>query len=163
MDSEDRFARVLSEFMASAGGRGEAMDLGGEVTFEFDGMLAFIFMHPREDKAVIDVEIFALQESSSDPAQRERLLLLHQLNSITRFTHGAQAFVSVDNTLMLSREVALDGLSGERLMEILGQVLDAAADLRSAWSRLRELIVQAGQAAQGQSESDALMSSSLRA
>jgi len=94
-----------------------------------------------------------------DPVQRERLLLLHQLNSITRFTHGATAFVSVDNTLMLSREVAIEGLSGEGLKHTLAQVLDAATDLRAAWTHLRELIVRAGRAAQGQTEAEGLLSS----
>jgi hypothetical protein len=69
----------------------------------------------------------------------------------------------VDNTLMLSREVAIEGLSGEGLKQVLAQVLDAATDLRAAWTHLRELIVRAGRAAQGQTEAEALFSSGLRA
>ena len=84
---------------------------------------------------------------------------MHQLNSITRFTHGATAFVSVDNTLMLSRELAIDGLSGEGLKHTLAQVLDAATDLRAAWTHLRDLIVRAGRVTQGQTEAEGLLSS----
>jgi hypothetical protein len=154
MSSEDRFFQVLREFVALSGGQGEAVDSGTEVSFEFDGMLAFIFMHPAEDMAVIDVEILALQDPGASAVNRDRMLMLHQLNSITRFTHGATAFVSVDNMLMISRNIVLDGLTGMDLAERLGEMLDTAAELRATWNNLRDLIVKAGQAAQGQTAAE---------
>lgn len=159
MSTEQAYLQAVRDFVQALGADASGFDEGAEVSFEHDGLFAFIFLHPLEDKAVIDVEIFKLQDASPDPAQRERLLLLHQLNSITRFTHGATAFVSVDNTLMLSREVAVEGLSGEGLKHTLAQVLDAATDLRAAWTHLRELIVRAGRVAQGQTEAEGLLSS----
>ena len=158
MSSEDRFFQVLREFVALSGGQGEAVDSGTEVSFEFDGMLAFIFMHPTESMAVIDVEILALQEPGANAVNRDRMLMLHQLNSITRFTHGGTAFVSVDNMLMLSCNVGLDGLTGKDLAERLGQMLDAAGELRATWNNLRDLIVKAGQAAQGQTAAEMFLS-----
>jgi hypothetical protein len=76
MRSEDRFLQVLREFVALSGGQGDAVDSGTEVSFEFDGMLAFIFMHPTEDMAVIDVEILALQDPGGNAVHRERMLML---------------------------------------------------------------------------------------
>jgi hypothetical protein len=45
------------------------------------------------------------------------------------------------------------------LKHTLAQVLDAATDLRAAWTHLRELIVRAGRVAQGQTEAEGLLSS----
>jgi hypothetical protein len=73
------------------------------------------------------------------------MLLLHQLNSITRFTHGAQAFVSVDNMLMISQSLPVEGLSGQKLADLMGQLLDTASNLRDTWGNLRSLMDQAGQ------------------
>jgi hypothetical protein len=73
MSSEDRFFQVLREFVALSGGQREAVDSGTEVSFEFDGMLAFIFMHPTEDMAVIDVEILALQDPAANAVNRDRI------------------------------------------------------------------------------------------
>lgn len=144
MQTEDVYLQALREFFALTGVDTDAFDLGSEVSFEFDGMLAFIFMHAVNEEVLIDVEILQLQEPLSEPANLERMLLLHQLNSITRFTHGAQAFVSVDNMLMLSRAMPILGLSGQQLADRMGQLLDAAAELRTAWDNLRALIAQAG-------------------
>ena len=128
-----------------SGADAAALDDGAELTFEYDGMLAFIFQHPSTDELVIDVEVFQLSEPRMESANLERLLLLHQLNGITRFTHGAQALVSVDNMLMVTRSHSLEGMSGQQLTLALDQMLDVAGDLRSMWSDLRSLITQAGQ------------------
>jgi hypothetical protein len=146
MQFEEVYLQALREFVALTGADAGSLEVGSEVSFEFDGMLAFIFMHPVNEEAVIDVEIMQLQEPQSEPANLERMLLLHQLNSITRFTHGAQAMVSVDNMLMLSQALPVPGLNGPQLAEQMGQLLDTAADLRTAWDNLRALIAQTGEA-----------------
>ena len=148
MQIDDVYLSVLREFVKLVGADSNALELGSEVSFEFDGMLAFIFMHPLEEAAVVDVEILQLREPQSEPVNLERLLLLHQLNSITRFTHGAQAFVSVDNMLMISHSLPVEGLSGQKLADLMGQLLDTAANLRDTWGDLRSLMDQAGQSLQ---------------
>lgn len=154
--STDTYHLILREFAAAVGGDPAALEADTEVSFEFDGMLAFIFQHPSEDAAVIDVEILQLRDPTTEPANLERLMLLHQLNSVTRFTHGATAFLSVDQMLTLSRSVPLAGLSGQGLADVLSQLLDAAAGLRQSWDDLRALIRQAGEAAESQTGSVAM-------
>jgi hypothetical protein len=144
MQLDDAYLSVLREFVMLVGADANALELDSEVSFEFDGMLAFIFMHPVQEAAVVDVEILQLREPQSESVNLERMLLLHQLNSITRFTHGAQAFVSVDNMLMISQSLPVQGLNGQQLADLMGQLLDTAANLRDTWSDLRSLIDQAG-------------------
>lgn len=150
MDSSDSYLRVLREFAVTVGGEENALDMDTEVSFEHDGLLAFLFQHPTEDAVVVDVEIAPLRDALTEPSNLERLLLLHQLNSVTRFTHGASAFVSVDQMLMVSRTIPVQGLSGQALADALSELLDAAASLRQAWADLRGLIVQAGQVVESQ-------------
>ena len=145
MNAKKAFHLVLSEFVALTGGDPSVLEDNAEVRFEFDGMLAFIFAHPTQDLLVMDIEVMQLRDPSSEPANLERFLLLHQLNSLTRFTHGAQALVNVDNMLMVSHCLSLQDLTGGRLSEGLDQMLDVASDLRSMWTDLRSLINVAGQ------------------
>ena len=145
MQLDDVYLSVLREFVQLVGADSDSLELGSEVSFEFDGMLAFIFMHPLQEATVVDVEILQLREPLSEPVNLERMLLLHQLNSITRFTHGAQAFVSVDNMLMISQSLPVEGLSGQKLADLMGQLLDTASNLRDTWGNLRSLMDQAGQ------------------
>lgn len=133
------------------GADASALALGNEVSFEFDGMLAFLFMHPVQEAVVIDVEILQLMQPRTEPANLERMLLLHQLNGITRFTHGAQALVSVDNMLMITQSLPLTGLTGQGLVDWMGQLLDTASDLNSTWNDLQSLIAQAGRQAMASS------------
>jgi hypothetical protein len=148
MHAEEAFHQVLSEFVALTGGDPSALEDGAEVSFEFDGMLAFFFAHPTQDAFVIDIEVMQLRDPSSEPANLERFLLLHQLNGLTRFTHGAQAMVSVDNMLMVSHSLPLQDLKGQLLTEALDQMLDVASDLRAMWTDLRSLIEASGQSLQ---------------
>jgi Tir chaperone protein (CesT) family len=148
MRTDDVYLAVLREFVALSGADASALELGSEVSFEFDGMLAFIFMHPLHESVVIDVEILQLREPLAEPVNLERMVLLHQLNSITRFTHGAQACLSVDNMLMLSQSLPVEGLTGQGLADLMGRLLDSAVNLRAAWSDLRSLIAKAGQPVQ---------------
>ena len=143
--STDTYLLILREFATTLGGDAAALEEDTEVSFEFDGMLAFIFQHPSEEAVVMDVEILQLRDVTTEPANLDRLMLLHQLNSVTRFTHGATAFLSVDQMLTLSRSVPLAGLSGQGLADVLSQMLDAATGLRQSWDDLRSLIRQAGQ------------------
>ncbi len=153
MQAEDVYLEVLREFVQIVGADAAALASGSEVSFEFDGMLAFVFFHPKEDAVVVDVEILQLHNLHQEPANLDRLLLLHQLNSITRFTHGATAHVSVDDMLLLSTVLPVRGLSGRALAECVGQMLDTASDLRAAWSDLRSLIRQAGQSVEASAAS----------
>ncbi len=148
MHAEEAFHQVLSEFVALTGGDPSALEDGAEVSFEFDGMLAFIFAHPTQDALVIDIEVMQLRDPRAEPANLERFMLLHQLNGVTRFTHGAQALVSVDNMLIVSQCLPLQDLKGGLLSGALDQMLDVASDLRSMWADLRTLIDAAGQSLQ---------------
>lgn len=148
MHTEEAFHQVLTEFVSLTGGDPSALKDSAEVSFEFEGMLAFIFAHPTQDALVIDIEVMQLRDPRSEPANLERFLLLHQLNGLTRFTHGAQALVSVDNMLMVSQVLLLKDLTGVRLSEGLDLMLDVASDLRSMWTDLRSLINTAGQSLQ---------------
>lgn len=154
--STDHYQLILREFASAVGGDPAALEAETEVSFEFDGMLAFIFQHPTEEAVVIDVEILQLRDLSSEPSNLERLVLLHQLNSVTRFTHGATAFFSVDQMLTLSRSLPLAGLGGQDLADVLSQMLDAATGLRQSWDDLSVLIRQAGEVAQSPSAASAM-------
>jgi hypothetical protein len=154
MHADDAYLEVLREFVALTGSDATALDLGSEVSFEFDGLLAFIFMHPLHEQVVIDVEIFQLNHPTQHP---ERILMLHQLNSITRFTHGAQAYVTVDNMLVLNQSLPLSCLKGQQLTDLLGQLLDKAVELRLAWPNLRVLIQAEGRSVEQQTESGTLV------
>lgn len=160
MRSDDLYQEVLREFVAITGGDASALDSGSEVSFEFDGMLAFIFAHPSEEQVVVDVEIVQLQGLRSEASNLDRLALLHQLNSITRFSHGGMAHLSVDDMLMLSRAVPMAGLTGKRLAEVTGESLDIAERLRSTWSDLRALLAEAGEAMSASTLSPPLLSPS---
>jgi Tir chaperone protein (CesT) family len=142
MHFEDLYLNVLREFVTLVGADSSALELGSEVSFEFDGMKAEIFMHPMQEALVVDVTVLQLSEPMSDPASLERMLLLHQLNSVTRFTHGAQAHVSVDHTLMLSHSFPVAGLSGRELASLVGKIIDSALELRTMWNDLQSLISQ---------------------
>lgn len=155
MNSSESYLRVLREFALTVSGQETDLDMDTELSFEHDGLLAFLFQHPTEDAVVIDVEITALREPLAEPSNLERLLLLHQLNSVTRFTHGASAFVSVDQMLMVSRTIAVQGLGGQALADALSELLDAAASLRQAWDDLRALIAEAGRAVELQTATHA--------
>lgn len=140
----DAFLIAVREFVRIIGADDSGLDEGTEVSFEHDGLLAFIFQHPDSGDVVMDVEVLAMDAPLSDKGNLTRFLLLHQLNGLTRFTHGAQSFVSADNLLMVSRSQAIAGLAGRDLVAMLDGVLDAALDLRKMWSDLKTLMDQTG-------------------
>jgi hypothetical protein len=149
MSAQDRFVYTLREFVDLVGGDPASLDDGAELEFEFDGMLAFIFQHPQDDAVVIDIEVLQLRQPQTEPVNLERFLLLHQLNGLTRFTHGAQAQVSVDHMLMVTRSLPLSQMTGQKLAETLDQMFDVAADLRAMWTDLQALLGRTAKTLQG--------------
>jgi hypothetical protein len=142
--SDDAFLIALREFVRIIGADDGGLDEGTEVSFEHEGLLAFIFQHPDTGDVVMDVEVQALEAPLSDRGNLARFLLLHQLNGMTRFTHGAQALISADNLLIVTRSRAIAGLGGQDLVAMLDGVLDAALDLRKMWNDLKTLMDQTG-------------------
>jgi hypothetical protein len=140
MVSMDRYLVVLREFVHSVGGDPTAVGPDTDLSYEHDGMLAHVLPHPAQESLVIDIEIMQLAEPAADPRNLERLLLLHQLNSVTRFSHGGSAFISLDQMLVFSRQLSVERLTGQMLAEAIADSLDHAASLRSAWDQLRELL-----------------------
>jgi hypothetical protein len=140
MSLNDRYLALLREFVESMGADPGAIGLDTELSYEYDGMIAYVLPHPGQEIVVIDIEIMQIAEPAADPGNLERLLLLHQLNSLTRFSHGGSAFVSLDNMLVYSRQLMIERLSGQALAEAVADSIDQAVSLRSAWDQLRELV-----------------------
>ena len=142
--SEEAYLLALRDFVQTIGADPSALDEGTEVSFEHDGLLAFIFQHPDTGDVVMDVEVQPIDAPLMDKGNLARFLLLHQLNGLTRFTHGAQALISADNQLIVTRSQPVAGLRGQDLVNMLDGVLDAALDLRKMWNDLRTLMEQTG-------------------
>ncbi len=140
MASSDWYVMVLREFVTLTGGDPGAVSQETELSYEHDGMLAHLLPHPDQEALVIDIEIMRIEEPAAQPRNLERLQLLHQLNGMTRFSHGGMVFLSLDNMLVFSRTVPLAGLTGQHLAETMADGLDQAGNLRSAWDQLRELV-----------------------
>ena len=155
MDRNQQYLQVVQEFVTIAGGQSDAVSLDTEISYEHDGMLAHLSMHPRLDHVVIDIEIMQLTEPTAEPRNLERMTLLHKLNGVTRFTHGAAAFISLDNMLVITRTIPLAEQSGQTLAGAVAELLQHAASLRAAWDELRQLISQTIQADAGQSTAGA--------
>lgn len=136
----DQYLMVLREFVAIAGGDPQHTEADTEVCFEHDGMLAYFYLHPQEPQLVVDVEIMQLSEPAAEPRNLERMVLLHQLNSLTRFTHGALVHFSPDQMLVLSRSYPLESLTGQKVAEQAAELLDYAANLRASWDALGQLM-----------------------
>jgi len=149
MNMNDRYLILLREFVQAMGADPGAVGLETELSFEHDGMIAYLLPDPGQQIVVIDVEIMQIAEPAADSGNLERLLLLHQLNSLTRFSHGGSAFVSLDNMLVFSRQLGVERLSGQALAEALADAVDQAASLRSAWDRMRELVANTVRAGAG--------------
>jgi hypothetical protein len=67
-------------------------------------------------------------------------------------------YASARSDKLAGPKINADGLTGKDLAERLGQMLDAAGELRATWNNLRDLIVKAGQAAQGQTAAEMFLS-----
>lgn len=142
MDRNDQYLHVIQEFVAIAGAPPAPVGLDTEISYEHDGMLAHIFVHPQLEQAVIDIEIMQLAELTAELRNLERMVLLHQLNAVTRFTNGVAAFISLDNMLVVTRALRLTGLTGQGLAEAVAELFEHAAGLRAAWDELRQLVSQ---------------------
>jgi hypothetical protein len=151
MNRDEQYLHVIHEFIAIAGGSSSSVDPSSEISYEHDGMLAHLSLHPHFQQVVVDIEIIQLVEPAADALYLERMVLLHKLNGVTRFTHGASAFISLDNMLVVSRAISLTSLTGQALAEAVAELLQHAADLRSAWGELRQLLSRTIQDGAGQS------------
>ncbi len=140
MNWDTEYLDLIRKFAAACDADPNQLDPSGEILLHFDGLTAAIYPNAGLKSLVIDIDIFRLENPQADPANFERLLMLHRMNSITRFTHGAMAFVTGDNVLTLSRSVGVRDLDGEGLAALLIQMVDAANQLADAWTDMRQLM-----------------------
>ena len=52
MSTEQAYLQAVRDFVQALGADASGFDEGAEVSFEHDGLFAFIFLHPLEDRAV---------------------------------------------------------------------------------------------------------------
>lgn len=140
MNSDDEYLALIRDFAAVCQADPTQLDPSGEITLQFDGLVAAIYPDTERQALVIDIDIFRLQNPQGDPANLERLLMLHRLNSLTRFTHGGIASVCGDDMLTLSRSIGVRTLDGQELAAVLTELVDAATQLADAWTDMRQLI-----------------------
>jgi hypothetical protein len=140
--SATRYTQLLQEFSLLLGADFPEVDASSGLEFEHDDLLVKIYAYPDCTKVAVDVEIFKLEPSAEPEVNEQRLRLLHQLNSLTRFTDGALATVNLDNVLLLGCALDLETLTAEELVTVFNNMIESGLDLRAMWSEMWNLIEQ---------------------
>lgn len=138
--SVNRYTQLLQDFSALLGADFPDIDAGLGLEFAHDDVLVKIYPYPDMTKVAVDVEIFKLEHNVAPEVNEQRLRLLHQLNSLTRFTHGALATVNLDDVLLLGCSLELQDLTAEGLVEVFNNMIESGLDLRAMWSEMWNLI-----------------------
>ena len=137
------YTQLLQEFSVLLGVESPEVDEYSGLEFEHDDLRIKIYAYPDFSKLAVDVEIFKVDESASPEINSQRFKLLHQLNSLTRYTHGALATLSLDNMLVLGCSAEIQELNAQGLVSMFNNMIESGLDLRNMWSALWNLIEMA--------------------
>lgn len=137
------YTQLLQEFSVLLGVESPEIDENSGLEFEHDDLLVKIYAYPDFSKVAVDVEIFKIEESSSPEINEQRFKLLHQLNSLTRYTHGALATLTLDNMLVLGGSAEILEINAPGLVNMFNNMIQSGLDLRNMWSELWNLIEMA--------------------
>ena len=138
--SVNRYTQLLQDFSVLLGADFPDIDASSGLEFAHDEVLVKIYPYPDMTKVAVDVEIFKLEHNVAPEVNEQRLRLLHQLNSLTRFTHGALATVNLDDVLLLGCSLEMQDLTAEGLVEVFNNMIESGLDLRAMWSEMWNLI-----------------------
>jgi hypothetical protein len=136
------YVQIVSDYVKRLGIENQEITDQGVLEFEIEDMKIQLYRHPAQEAVILDAELFELGEAESAEAQAQRLMLLHQLNALTRFTHGCVAMVDPRRLLLVSRQLPLANLRVEVLQQALDELLDIGADLRDNWRVLSQVVQQ---------------------
>ena len=134
------YTQLLQEFAFLLGAESAVVDENSGLEFEHDGLLVKIYPHPDFSKVAVDVEIFQIEETVSAEVNLQRFKLLHQLNSLTRFTSGSLATVTLENMLVLGCSADIQEINAQALVTLFNNMVQSGLDLRNMWSELWNLI-----------------------
>jgi hypothetical protein len=134
------YTQLIQEFTMLLGGETPDIDENSGLEFEHDDVRIKIYAYPDFSKIAVDVEIFKIEESSSAEINEQRFKLLHQLNSLTRYTHGALATLTLDNMLVLGCSAEIQETNAPGLVNMFNNMIQSGLDLRNMWSELWNLI-----------------------
>ena len=143
--SESHYTQLLQDFSVLLGADFPEIDATSGLEFAHDDLVVKIYAYPDCSKVAVDVEIFKLEHNVAPEVNEQRLRLLHQLNSLTRFTHAAIATVNLDDVLLLGCALDLEGLTAEHLVTVFNNMIESGLDLRAMWSEMWNLIEQVQQ------------------
>jgi hypothetical protein len=138
--SATAYTQLLQEFSVLLGVDSPEIDENSGLEFEHDDLLVKIYAFPDFSKVAVDVEIFKLDENASAEINEQRLKMLHQLNSLTRYTHGALATITLDNMLVLGGSAEILEINAPGLVSMFNNMIQSGLDMRNMWSELWNLI-----------------------
>jgi hypothetical protein len=96
-------------------------------------------MEGEPDSIILDAELMRLDLNNRE-VNHDRFLLLHQLNSVSRYATGMIAFITEEGMLSLGKIIPMPSLSEEEniklLMKEISTMVAAADDLYEHWNEL---------------------------
>lgn len=96
-------------------------------------------MEGEPDSIILDAELMKLDLNNRD-VNHDRFLILHQLNSVSRYATGMISFISEQGMLSLGKIIPMPSLSEEEnsklLLEEIETMIAAANDLYDQWNEL---------------------------
>ncbi len=135
--ANELYKTLITEFLTAAGGEtGETVTDSDVVEFVYEDFVVHVCPHPDESLLLIEVQIFQCDLDDAKEAF-PRLLILHKLNAVARFTNQTVAFIDSDDMLTVSRTFRLNELDGDKLAGSIDTLLEQAASLQKAWETLQ--------------------------
>ena len=96
-------------------------------------------MEGEPDSIILDTELMKLDLNNRE-VNHDRFLILHQLNSVSRYATGMISFVTEQGMLSLGKMIPMPLLSEEEniklLLEEIETMIAAANDLYDQWNKL---------------------------
>jgi len=94
-------------------------------------------MRGEPDSIILDAELMKLDLTNRE-VNHDRFLILHQLNSVSRYATGMIAFISEQGMLSLGKMIPMISLGGGENVKLLQQeittMIIAANDLYDQWN-----------------------------
>ena len=96
-------------------------------------------MEGEPDSIILDAELMKLDLNNRE-VNHDRFLILHQLNSVSRYATGMISFISEQGMLSLGKMIPMTSLSEKEnnklLLEEIQTMIAAANDLYDQWNEL---------------------------
>lgn len=148
MSYDTRWSSLLSGLMAQMSGDDGSTEISANhvLTFEHDGLVIELSLHPTQPRVMLSVEILALDSVHDDAINQDRFRTLHHLNALSFFEHSTTAVVTPSDLLVLCAQLDLRALESHELIDQVNLMVERAKYLRDSWGQLGALLANESEA-----------------